>query len=515
MFLLHKLRGFVKFKGRGIMVAHIGKCELRDSFHIIPERLANWQKDPFDYDKLRRGRRGAYRNEIIEYCTNDCRYLLDIVKSFVKEFGFKISIGQAAIAELRKHYNVKRISEYQDGGVDGKSGLRAFFFGGRVECLAGRGHFHGDYKLYDLNSAYPKAMADYQHPIGNEYAARKGDPSSYTAFLKVSCRNFGAFVGRCSDGQTSAELERGTFFVSKFEYETALRYDLIEDVEILKCIDCNEFSNFAEFVRPLYARRLETKRQLKELAELGKIGSREYNDIKKDDIFIKLLLNNCYGKFCQNPRRFKERYITNLGERPPNDPPTHRRYGATSTQAGLPSRSFSGGWPELPSAENNEFALWERESRPWRFLNVGTGASITGATRAILLDGIQNAVDPIYCDTDSIICRDLQNVDIDASRLGAWDIEAEFDEVIIAGKKLYACRSSVEGVKDKVKSKGVAGLDWDKMQRILDDEIIEAINKGPTLSATHQQFYMKRRVRATTAAQVTRNYHERRQLLRA
>lgn len=503
MFLLHKIRGLVKFKGRGIMVATIGNCELRDSFHIIPERLANWQKDVFDYNKLMRGTRAKYRAEIIEYCTNDCRYLLDIVKSFVQNYGFKISIGQAAISELRKHYKVKRISEYQDGGEDGKHGLRQFFFGGRVECLAGRGLFQGDYKLYDVNSMYPAVMANQRHPIGNEYAPRRGAPNAYTAFVKLSCRNYGAFVKRGANGETTAEIERGTFFVSKFEYDTAIRYNLIDDAEIMECIDCNEFSDFSEFVLPLYRKRLETKARLKFLETMGAKDSREYNEVKKDDIFIKLLLNNCYGKFCQNPRRFKERFITDIGERPPS---------TFATLGEIP-------WPELPSAENREFALWERESRPWRFFNVGTGASITGAARAVLLEAMQNAIDPIYCDTDSLICRDLQNSRIDPIELGAWDIEAEFSECIIAGKKLYACRSATlpVGHKDaiKVRSKGVAGLDWDKMQRLLDDEIITQTNKGVTLSATHEQYYMKRRVRATVPVLETKNYHARRANLRA
>ena len=79
------------------MAARIGKHELRDSYHIIPEKLANWKKDDFDYSKLARGNRKRFRDEIIRYCINDCAYLLDIVKSFVGTYGLKLSIGQAAI----------------------------------------------------------------------------------------------------------------------------------------------------------------------------------------------------------------------------------------------------------------------------------------------------------------------------------------------------------------------------------------------------------------------------------
>lgn len=500
MFFIHKLRGLVQFKGRGIMSATVGHCELRDSFHIIPERLANFQKDKFDYEKLRKISRAKWREEIITYCLNDCKYLLDIIKEFVQNFGFKISIGQAAIGELRKHYTVDRISEYQDGGTDGKSGLRNYFFGGRVECLAGRGIFRGPYKLYDVNSMYSDAMANCQHPVGNEYAPRRGDPNAYTAFIKLRCRNFGAFVARGEDGETTADYADGIFHVSKFEYDVAIKYGLIDEVEIISCIDCNRWSDFSKFVLPLYAKRLETKSRLEELRKMGRVGTNEWFEVLKDDIFIKLLLNNCYGKFAQNPRRFMERFITDLGVRPP------------AIMGELQ-------WPELPRAETNEYALWERESRPWKFFNVGTGASITGAARAKLLDGIQNADDPIYCDTDSIICRDLRNVDIDKTRLGAWDIEAEFSECIVAGKKLYACRSPALSLdtKDviKIRSKGVAGLDWATMQRLLDDEIITAKNKGVTLSASHEPYYMSRRVRATAPIQSTVNYHERQTLIKA
>ena len=55
MFLVHKLRGTVRFKGRGIMLAKIGAHELRDSFHVLPEKLAAWKKDAFDYSKMLRG----------------------------------------------------------------------------------------------------------------------------------------------------------------------------------------------------------------------------------------------------------------------------------------------------------------------------------------------------------------------------------------------------------------------------------------------------------------------------
>lgn len=183
MFLVKHLIGKISFKGRGIMSAQIGRHELRDSFHIIPEKLANYKKDVFDYESLTKKNREKKKDQIIKYMVNDCIYLFDIVKSFLSEFGFKISIGQAAWAEIKKDYTIKSIGENTDAV------LREYFFGGRVECLAGMGHFKGAYKLIDLNSAYPAVMAYQKHPIGNNYDfRRRGGINENTCFIFVNIR---------------------------------------------------------------------------------------------------------------------------------------------------------------------------------------------------------------------------------------------------------------------------------------------------------------------------------------
>jgi hypothetical protein len=195
------------------------------------------------------------------------------------------------------------------------------------------------------------------------------------------------------------------------------------------------------------------------------------------------------------------------------------------------SEGYYGDFPKVECPELG-FAIWQRDARPWKFFNVGTGASVTGAARAVLMRGISLAVDPIYCDTDSIIARDLPGVDLHPTRLGAWDIEAEFSEVIIAGKKLYACRDikySEFGNRDalKIRSKGVSFIDpvlweadntrykeqeraWSEMQAILDDDYIKTIRAfGPTLTRAGTQHYMERRVRSTATRERIPDFHAR------
>lgn len=480
MFLVKHLIGKISFKGRGIMSAKIGRHELRDSFHIIPEKLANYKKDVFDYESLTKKNREKKKNEIIRYMINDCIYLFDIVRSFLAEFGFKISIGQAAWAEIKKDYKIKSI------GINTDDILRQYFYGGRVECLAGRGHFKGKrkYKLIDLNSAYPAVMAYEKHPIGNHYEWRRnGGIKENTCFIDLTCRNHGALVSRTGAGETSAIIPYGRFKTTIWEFRTAVELKLIEDIKIHQYVDCDEFSTFEKFVIPRYDKRQGVKARLDEL-DLAKITSGlEFDNLTKESIFIKLLLNNGFGKSAQNPRNYKESFITEPGSPAP---------------AGY-EESF------MPVHRCNEFDIWEKPTKHLRFFNVGMGASITGAQRAVLMRAIHNSIGAVYCDTDSLICLDIEKTELHPTKLGAWKLEKEFDEVIVAGKKLYAWRKYANGLSAgqndiiKVKSKGAPGgaLDWQKMLNLLNGEIETVISKGPTLTKTGKQFYMRRNIRAT------------------
>lgn len=495
LFLVSKLRGDVKFKGRGIMSARIGNHDLRDSAHIIPERLAAFQKDKFDYSRNLKVNRDHWRKEIIEYCIADCRYTLDIVKSFIGAYGLKLTIGQAAMSELKKHYEVKRINQ----GFDRQ--LRQFYFGGRVECLQGRGHFVGDYRLYDVNSMYPAVMASCLHPIGdfNDYDLRRGPPNETTVFLDLECENNGALIGRDSDGFTSATIPRGRFKTTIFEYNVAVEYGLISNVNIIASWDCRRRTNFANFITPLYENRLATKSAMGQLKDQGLQTTSAFLDLKKDDIFYKLLLNNSYGKFAMDPANYREHYITDPDKQPDEQWFKSIHELEQEEQIGYLQPIFS----------NPQYAIWQKPSPSFRYNNVGTAASITGAARAMLLAAIQQARDPIYCDTDSILCRELSGVPLHKSALGAWDLEDEYSEIIINGKKLYAVRHKkpklltpeqiADGLKSDytIKSKGTARLSWDEMLDMLNGGNVVKFNKAPTLTKFGNKGYQSRTIRAT------------------
>lgn len=510
MYFIHKLRGVVKFKGRAIMSARIGDHELRDSLHILPEKLSSWKKDKFDYQKMRRERRYIHKEEILKYLHSDCVYLFDFVKRFTQEFGLKISIGQAAFAELKKHYKITPIKEKMD------TALREYFLGGRVECIAGLGHFDSlkyqkPYRLFDVNSMYPWAMAHRKHPISSEYVWHRGSQNENTCFLDLSCKSYGAFFIRGEGGELSAPDEvDGRFKTTIWEYETALRLGLIENVQIHWCIDNLQRSDFAKFILPMYKRREETKQIMKRLKIEGKEDSIEYEEIKKENIFLKYLLNNSYGKTAQNPRKYKEYCITDHGCRP------EAKWFDFMKDASDDIRHEFG----LPIERCSSHDIWARPNPGTRYNNVGTAASITGAARALLLEAKAAAIDPVYCDTDSLFCRDIPGFKLDPVELGAWDIEETFDEIIIVGKKTYVCK--VSGYDDghekrlKVRSKGVDlrirpksfeptsdewrianQATWQRYVDALDGKIISVMNAAPTFNKIGQQHFMTRRIRAT------------------
>jgi hypothetical protein len=270
-------------------------------------------------EKMKKNYRNNWRKQIEEYLMNDCIYLFDIVKAFLTNYGFKISIGQAAMHLLKKEYpQCKNVHSLDD------EFLRNFFYGGRVECLAGAGLFEGEYKLYDVNSMYPHVMAKFQHPVSNRYTPRKGKPGPKTTFIDLQCFSKGAFPTRVEGEGTLFPHEYGRYKISIHEYNMAKKLKLVSCEAINYVVDCEEFTNFERFVNPLYSSRIATKTKLARLESEYQENSQDYMETKKDDIFLKLILNNAYGKFAQNPRRFKEFYLTDWDEKPGEETETWR-----------------------------------------------------------------------------------------------------------------------------------------------------------------------------------------------
>lgn len=411
-FLHRWLENPIKVINSRIVSAKMGIHTFRDSYAILPVPLRAYEKDEIDYTKMERDRREIYKEEILRYLHTDCVSLLDLVSAFVERFGDKLTIGSTAMGEIKKRHPFIRATEPYD------SVFRKFYYGGRVQCFK-QGILKGPWKCVDVNSSYPKSMRDYWHPVNARFETQSHMPDNFDVpfFMHFEGTNKGALPVKCEDGSLSFEQPEGEFLACSHEIKVALEHRLIDIKKVHEVHVPCETMRFDDYVDTFYAQKRDCKLAGDRIGEL----------------FAKLLLNSGYGKFGQNPDHFKDWIIS----RDPGEEITLEENGY-----------------EL-LAEFPDFDLWARPSDVGEraLFDVAVAASITSASRSILLEGLRNCRVPAYCDTDSIICRDFSG-DIDDSRLGAWKLEKTSEYLAVAGKKLYAMYDHETAEPLKLASKG-------------------------------------------------------------
>jgi DNA polymerase elongation subunit (family B) len=469
-FMKHLVPGSIKIINNRIVSCHMGHHELRDSYAIMPFPLRSYKKDDIDYDWFERENRDSHRDEIVSYLKGDCEYLHELCVTFHAEFGNKLTIGGSSIAQLKTFHAFERSGPRFDTRL-----RKDFYFGGRNQCFR-TGLIVAPVTVYDVNAMYPYVMRDYLHPVGTEINISRAVQDD-TAFLTVEGENRGAFPTRTKSG-LDFTCPQGRFHVSVHEYRTAVETGAFTCRKIVECYNFTKRETFADYVNHFYFARKAAKA----------------SGDKARDLLYKFCLNSSYGKFAQNPENFWDYQLVKRTSPCPRDPCEHcaglgfhnpnchfcwRLNGGTDpVSLTKPDKweckhcNGSGGkW--FYSWGNEDYTIWAARPRQAYFLNVATGASITGAARAVLLRGIRAAVDPIYCDTDSIISRGHNGeLNLSESELGAWKVEAVGDAIAVAGKKLYAVYSAAE---PKEKSESVK-IDGRKMW------CIKKAHKGARLS---------------------------------
>lgn len=465
--------------------------EFRDSYTLIPVALSVYQKTEIEYSKFTdfpiweiHGRnettcRELYRDEIADYLEDDCRFLYDLVKAAYDEFGDKLTMASVALPMLRSFHGFDQMSSRTD------ETMRPFYFGGHNEAFE-FGVLHPsqgtEWKIYDVNSMYPAAMATFKHPIScTPQFERQITPRTH--FAKITATSKGALPVRLKNGGLSFPHCTGEFFACIHEIKAAQELGLLKIHRVHFSIYFRAETDFSEFVNTFYTRRQEAK------AAGDKIRI----------IFWKLVLNSAYGKFAQDPRK----YETFLFD-PPEAPSPF--YCATCDyeeadgvekplcEVCLIGTSAPDGW-RMRTIRDGKIIYARPQTRAMEhsFFNVATAASITSAARALLLRGIASAERPIYCDTDSIICERFHG-DTDDSRLGAWKLEATGSVAYIAGKKLYAIMNGDEEVKKA--SKGVK-LTAAQIARVSQGETIEYKHPVPKFKLDGRAEFITRNISRT------------------
>jgi DNA polymerase type B, organellar and viral len=386
-----------------IIQAFLGKHELRDSYAIMPFALETYNKTKIDYNLFKPGIRERHRQMILDYLRNDCTDLYTLVESFRSEFGENLTIGSAAMKQLKKFHSFKT----GDGEYDAR--LRNnFYFGGRNQCFAA-GVIEGPIKIYDVNSMYPHVMQSFLHPVSTGmYRSLKVNDN--TCFLRVVGRNYGAFPVRREDGSLDFTVQHGSFTPTIHEWNAAMETGSFKCQRIIETFGYSIRESFSDFVEHFYNARALAKQ----------------NKDKIKTIFYKYVLNSAYGKFAQNPENYADWFITKIGEHPPT-------WHDCSKSCDDPCRLR---W--TPSYMCEDYMIWEKPLAELNWYNVATGASITGAARSVLLRGIHATRKVLYVDTDSIICAGSSTLELSETKLGSWKVEAEGTRIAICGKKLYA-----------------------------------------------------------------------------
>ncbi len=446
-YLSHAISTPIKFIGARLVKARLWQHELRDSFKILPVPLREYQKDEIDYSRMERGARDRHRQEISDYLRSDCMHLYELVAQFRERFGDVLTIGGAAMKEIEARYDLPKLTRHDDAV------FRPFFHGGRCEafeigeCSPAR----GDWKLYDVNSMYPAVMADAWHPFGLADGILDRLPARGFYLAEIEATSRGALPFRTPQG-LSFPHTRAIYQATSHEIRAALELGLLDVHHVRRCYVWSSVTRFDQFVEYFARQKLEAER----------------TGDKAGRLFAKLLMNNAYGKFAQNPERFRD-YELFVG-------------AEACEQAGYEIAGTLG--------ERVIGARPATQARGW--YNVATAASITGASRAVLLRALHGARRPIYCDTDSIICEAIgPGSVIDPHKLGAWKLEARADRVFIAAKKIYAAFNGSDAVKYACKG---APVDPEIIARIALGEIYEAAIEAPSLRVGKQAKFIARKL---------------------
>ena len=466
-FLLEFLEPDIKIINGRIAKATLfnGRVTLLDSYLILPVPLKMIEKDDIDYMKMKKGVRDIHRNEIIRYLRKDCSGLYDACKAFYDRFGLNLTLASTALKELKKTgYEFENTFDKYD------SKFRPFYFGGRVQCFK-TGSFKAKDKplqYADINSAYPYAMK-FNHWCGSSYreTVKLPEKENGSWFAKIRATSRGCLPRR--DEKTkelvfSMDEKPRDYYASGWEINKGLELGRLDIVKIERVYTPILTSCFSEYIDKWFAEKAEAKG----------VDKLKY-------LFAKLMQNAAYGKFGQDGRDFQDFKLVPLGEWPQRTD--------EELQRGVPP------W-EHHSDTDTGYSFFKSPAPSDRFYNVNTAASVTAFVRAYMFEHIIKADNPIYCDTDSIIC-DKFNGKI-GTKLGEWEIEGELSEVHVAQKKMYAAREWIHSDfgpvnKTKIACKGVR-LKYDQIANAINKDVILYENDAPCFSIGKSPHYIHRNI---------------------
>jgi hypothetical protein len=390
----------------------IGICEFRDSMNILPVPLAAFKKDDIDYAIFEPDARLDPNNmhRIRAYLRSDCVYLHELISEHRKENG--VVLTQAG-ASMRAWLKQSKRSRPRQSALNFER-YKCYYYGGRVQCFE-QGVKQTDFKVVDINSAYPFAMLS-RHPIspvGIQMSHLPTEGEIERCMVSLHCTARGCFPWRDErDGSLYFPEDEHTvreYHVTGYELVKAFEHNAIKNISIDHVHYFTETVDFKDFILENWERRAQAKRDKNAALSL----------------ITKLLMNSLYGKFSSDYAKYFDYVIA-----------TDDSYGEWKEKGYVKDKDFAA--DRFLMRRSIEFQLnQEEDNGKSRYYNIATAASITGYVRAELFDAAQKCGGLIYCDTDSIAARDVSGLR-QGDELGLWKEEGEFDHYAIAGKKTYA-----------------------------------------------------------------------------
>jgi DNA polymerase type B, organellar and viral len=401
--------------GARLVKVTCGETSYIDSYSILPSPLKTFDPKVLGYEKFSRAERAQHKEKIIEHLKQDLRVLFQKVTEFFDRYGKNLTLATAAFRQMEKRFGVKipDTSEHHDAK------FRPWYFAGRVQFF-GLGKFVGNYRIVDINSAFPYGMTfkhwgDAESSFGKQIPKLKMEQS----FYHVRCIAGGALPFRENDGSVSFPLGEGEYYCIGWELKAGIEAKAIKALVILGVWTPDTLTEMAAFVHNFYGIKKQAK----------------IDGDKTEEYFAKILLNAGYGKFAIQPNLFRDVAIRDFRKCP---------CGKNHVD-GPPCKE---GWEEAYDDEERGLTFYNRkthedgrESKPKRYYNVCTAASITSFVRAMLFKAARKTR-PLYCDTDSLICPSFRDASVpQGDGLGEWKLEMECDVVWIGGKKIYAAHN--------------------------------------------------------------------------
>lgn len=487
--------------GSRLLASSIGGWETLDTMLLMPTALKNLGHGGEEKGEMRLewhtlDATPEQQEYILKYCEQDCRVLLSAYRRFCKVFTgdedkpCKDTAASNAFRALKSCYPDLPPSAWQTTKAF-DSRIRKYYHGGIVNTFGPARDITGKFTMVDANSMYPAAMQNYKHPCSN----RVIDVVDPKLTRDGKLRGFGdrlffiEFDGWSSilpHVKPTGGLEydvTGTYNVTSHELQAAIRHGMVRVNKIIAAMVFQDTTDFGLFVQDYYGRRMNAKCAGDPV---------EY--------VFKIVLNSAYGKFGMDPDNYSDTIFALPGCPPENgddDVYTPWRFR---------------GW----SADNVN-QIWEREKivqdDDRAYINVATAASITGASRACLIDAIGAVIGAggvvHYCDTDSITFEGEATMRLGAA-LGEWKIEAELDRVVIAGPKLYAMRDT-KG-KYKIASKGVRASAVEIIDLVSGEADIEHYPEMGSFNIAGRYRTTKRTIKRDSLNRSTSGYDMKRQL---